>query len=131
LVIALALVAHRDRAAGGAVAGLAMATSLAIGLETLPILVAAAAVEACLWLAEPDRYRGALISFGTAFAFGTLGHFLLATAPAQYAAISCDMLSITYVTPALLGGLGLVAVASIGGALKSPWQRFMALAVAG
>lgn len=131
LTAALALVAWRERPAGGIVAGLAIATSLAIGLEAMPMLVSAIAIYACVWIAEPHRHRTALAAFGVTLALGTAGHFLLATAPASYLTPACDMLSITYIVPALLGGFGLAATATLTGYLVRPWQRFAVLAVAG
>lgn len=131
LTAAMALVALRTSPAGGIIAGLAMATSLAIGLETLTMLVAATAIYACLWLAEPQRYRRALTAFGATLALGTLAHFLLAIRPADYLLAACDMLSITYVVPAILGGAGLAAAAMLTSSIQQAQWRFAVLAVAG
>lgn len=127
LFMALALLVLRDRATGGLVVGLAMATSLAIGLETLPMVVAAATAVACVWLADPMRYRRLLSAFGAALGIGTLAHFLLATTPESYLAPACDMLSVTYVVPALLGGAGFVVAAAFTSTLPWAWQRMFVL----
>lgn len=128
---ALAVLTLRARAAGGIASALAMTTSIAIGLETLPMLVMTAAAFACLWLADPRRHAVTLAAFGSTLALGTLAHFLLATPPAAYAVPACDMLSITYAVPAVLGGAGLVAAAVLTGLLVQPWQRLLVLSAMG
>src|SRR5690606_21524445 len=45
------------------------------------------------------------------FALGTVAHFLFATAPSAYLMATCDMLSIAYVVPAIIGGGALAAIA--------------------
>lgn len=131
LVVLLALLAGRDRIIGAIVAGVAMATSLAIGLETLLVAVTAAACYALLWTWHPARYRRPLIAFGAALLLGAGAHFLIATSPMRYAEFACDMLSPVQLTALALGVAALVAAAIIGSRFASYWQRFALLAVGG
>jgi hypothetical protein len=131
LVLLWALLAWRDRIAGGILAGLAIATSLAIGLETLPVIVVSFALYALLWIGDPWRHRLPLAAFGATLALGTASHFLLAVPPMNYAVAACDALSIVYIVAAGLGGAGLVTVPLLASALRAPWLRAFVLAFAG
>lgn len=131
LVMAWCLLGARDRAFGGATAGVAAATSLAIGMETLPILGVVTAVLVVLWTGDPLRYRGALAAYGSTLGLASLGHFLVATAPENYAVAACDALSIVYVVPALLGGGLLAGGAWLGPAFRTPLPRFALMTVLG
>ena len=113
LLTLFALLAARDRPWGAIVAGLSCATGLAIGMESLPLVAMTIAIYVLLWLFEPQRFSRPLTHFGLTIASASLGHFLLATAPANYAVAYCDMLSITYVVPALIGGTALAMTARL------------------
>ena len=112
MLSAIALTAMRTRVWGGVVAGVASATSLAIGMESIPVVAATIAIFALLWLTEPSHYRRPLIAFGATIAAATCAHFLFATAPPAYFIATCDMLSIAYVVPAIVGGGALAATAA-------------------
>ena len=127
----LALLVRRDRISGGVIAGLAFATSIAIGIETLPFLAVAIATMAVLWALEPERYWPATVAFGVSLAFGTLAHFLIAVAPARYAIPACDMISITQVVALGLGGLTMAAVAALATPLRLVEARLTITVVAG
>jgi hypothetical protein len=116
----LVLLTARRTPWGGFLAAILAATSLAIGLEALPVVAATVGIYALLWVAEPAAYRSALIAFGVGFAAAVTGHFLLATAPAVYLAPACDLIAIPYVTIALAGGAALALAALIG----SRWSVF-------
>jgi hypothetical protein len=131
LVVTLAMLRWRDRVMGGVIAGLAFATSIAIGLETLPYLAIAMGIITVLWAFDPERYWPATVAFGVTLALGTFGHFLIATAPERYATAACDMISITYVVALGLGGLTLAAVAALAAPLRLPETRLTVAIVAG
>jgi hypothetical protein len=118
----LVLLTLRRRISGGLIAGLLVATSLAIGMETLPLALAAIAAYALCWVADPIGHRNALIGFAASLAACTAGHFLLATEPSLYFVAACDALSITYVVVMALGALGL-AVAAIVASRLGLWSR--------
>ena len=123
LVMALCLIAGRERLAGGIIAGLAGATSLAIGMETLPLLAVVTTIFVLLWVADPSRYRLPLAGYGAALGLGTLAHFFIATAPQEYFGTACDALSVVYVLPALAGGFALFGGALLATSLPARWQR--------
>lgn len=127
----LVMVVWRDRIRGGLLLGLILATSIAIGVETLPFLAAAIATMVILWTREPDRYWAATVACGVTLAVATLIHFLIAVAPARYGVQSCDALSITYVGALGLGGLTLATVAALAAPLRHPEARITAMIVAG
>lgn len=131
LIIALSLVAGRERISAGIVAGLAGATSLAIGMETLPILAVATAAFVLLWVGDPRRFASPLAGFGLALGGGALAHQLLASAPADYFVPACDALSVVYVVPALIGGTFLAGGAVLCAGLTAPWQRLALMATLG
>lgn len=125
------LILWRDRVVGGVVVGIALAASLAIGLETLPFIAVGIAAMVLFWTIDPERYWAATVSFGVTLAVGTLAHFLIATAPSRYGVAACDMISIVYVAAMGLGGLALAAVAALAATLRSPVLRLVAMGAAG
>lgn len=131
LVLAVALVTRRDELAGGVIAGIAAGTSLAIGLETLPVIVAATACLALLWLAEPQRYRAPLAGFSATFAAVAIGHFILATAPSRYADLACDGLSMVHLLAIGAATGALLIAASLTAWLPMLYHRLGALAAGG
>lgn len=87
-------------------AGLAVATSIAIGVESLPMVVATIATFGLLYVTGPVHSRAVRL-FAVAFALGTVGHFLIALPPAEYGQAACDAISLVYIYLALASGLGL------------------------
>ncbi len=130
LVAAWALLLHRERTGGAAIAALASSTSLAIGMEAIPFVAATIAAYGLLWLTDPERYRVPLAAFGTILGLSTALHFIAATAPASYADAACDMLSVAYVVPSLCGAAGLAAIALLLSNLRI-WSRALALICGG
>jgi hypothetical protein len=86
-------------------AGIAAATGLAIGIECVPLVAAAIAAFALMWVYLPER-ADALRGFGLSFALASLGHLLLAAPPSRWFVPASDMLSIVYVAAAI--GTGVV-----------------------
>jgi hypothetical protein len=94
-----------------AVAGLTAATSLAIGLETLPAVMLAVAGLIAAWIHDGDRWRAGLITYALTLAAATALHFLATVPPDRWLVPACDALSPVYLSTAALGGLGLSAIA--------------------
>jgi hypothetical protein len=122
----LGLLVGRTRWTGGAWAGVLAATSLALGIETLPLIATAIAAMAFCWIADPSRHKAALGALGATFAFASLGHFLLATPPAAYFVPVCDMLSSVHVVAGAGGGVALLALALAPTPVHA-WQRLVLL----
>lgn len=113
----------RWSALGGACAGL----SLAISVENLPFLVAAAAAYAAAPAVTPARAR-ASVAFGLSFALSTLAAWAAFADP--LAGPVCDALSSFHVSLAMLGGFGLAGLCMAAGRLSAP-QRWIGLAALG
>ena len=124
LVVALAL--RMDTGARfAAAAGAGCALMLAIGLETLPYVAVLTAVVAVRWALHPQAGR-ATAGFAAAFALAAPALMLATGAPALRTA--CETLSWTYCAPALVGGLGLAALAASGACPGGSTGRLAALA---
>lgn len=109
LSLALAGLVRADRSAGwSALAGGAAAFSLAVGLEMLAALVAAAGCLTLMWVIEGERWRPGLVAFAGSFAIAVVAFTIIAVAPERWAMTVCDAISPAY---ALLGGTGGAAVA--------------------
>lgn len=102
-----ALLLGRRRAAGGALAGLLAATCLAIGIETIAIVLAGCAAMALCWLLDPLAHRAGALGFAAGLAGGAILHLLLATPLPAILVAACDVLSVVYVTAAVLGSAAL------------------------
>jgi hypothetical protein len=114
----LATIAGRSQAIAAIAAGLLAATSLAVGIETLPFILVAIIAFSLFWVR--DGAAGANTRrFAIAFAAGSTLHLLLATPPSLYAAGACDALSATYVLGAALAGGALLVATLIGGSLDA------------
>lgn len=96
---------HNPRWAIGA--GLAAATSLAIGMETLPQIATTITVFGLFWVAAPEK-GPTMRLFGIGFALFSLVHLVLALPPADWFQVACDALSIVHVGAAI--GVGIVFV---------------------
>ncbi|MDB5537136.1 MAG: Oligosaccharyl transferase [Devosia sp.] len=105
-VAAIATITALRRPGAAIGAGLAVATSLAIGIETLPVVIAAVAIYGLVYVASPIHAR-AIRNFGLSFGLGTLLHLGVALPPSLWFVPACDAISIVYVTAALAVGLGL------------------------
>lgn len=90
-------------------AGLAAATALAIGIESLPSVAAAILAFGLMWVLVPGR-ADALRGFGLGFAVATLVHAALALSPDRWLLPACDALSLVYVALAVGVGAGFTAL---------------------
>jgi hypothetical protein len=116
-IVALALI-WPDRGFGVAVlAGIAAAFSLAIGLETLPFVIAAGVIALTQFLAQGDRRHGMFLA-GFAVTLGIAAGvlFLGQTAPALRGALWCDRLALP-----VLAVICVAVSASLAACLARPW----------
>lgn len=130
LAVILSTIAARTSIRWSVVAGVAAATALAIGTESIPVLLAGLVTVPMFWVLDPFN-RAAVLAFAASFGLASLTHFLAVTSPSAYLTGACDALSLTYVSAAGLYGLAIVVVLSLGRWLAHPIARFAALAVSG
>ena len=119
LLLLIALRGAMDGArAWAAAGGLAMAASLAVGVESLPLLCAVGVWVALRWAMLGEAARAQATRYGIGLAAGLAALFPL-TAPAMaWRGGYCDALSVDLVAPVLAGALllaGLAARASQAG----------------
>ncbi len=118
----------RSGITGGVMAGLALAVSVAIGMETIPYLIIIAGYAALRWACvRPGGTKTdpAIAAFGLFFALGLVAAYDLSI-PWHVRPV-CDAFSQAYLLPGVLGGVGLAA-AVIAGVNWKPRERFAALA---
>ncbi|OQP87703.1 hypothetical protein BTR14_03835 [Rhizobium rhizosphaerae] len=99
----------RRRAASHAIAGLCVALAMAVGAETAPLMAAACGCVALAWV-----WRGmarAAASFGLTLAAALGAAFFLTIPPSHYGMVTCDNLSIGFVSLGAAGGAMLAGAA--------------------
>jgi hypothetical protein len=103
-MLSLVLVSLTDpkRARGGALAGIATALSLAIGLEMLIYLAAAGAIIALMWVRDQGQARR-LATYGASLAGGCGLVYLLFTSQANSLPV-CDALSPVWLSVMVVAG---------------------------
>lgn len=109
-----------------AVAGLAAATAIAIGVETTPFVAAVCIVVAVSWAWEGEPFAHAAKAFGLALALSISLFFFGTVPPRLYSTVTCDNLSLGYYSLAALGG-GLLLFAATFASRGSRLLRFVAL----
>lgn len=111
LALTIAGSADRRQVRGGITAGLATATSFAIGLELLPTLALVGAVTALRWIWDRQE-APRLAAYGLALSGGCAVGFLL-FASYDNRQFVCDALSPVYLSTLLLAGALLVGMARL------------------
>ncbi len=126
--LAMVGLARPDRGPGPAAgAGLAVATSLAVGIETLPHLAALGAFMALHWALRGAAARPATVAFAAALGLGAAALFA-ATAPAEaWRGGFCDAFSADQAVPLLTAAAGL-ALAALALSDRPALLRLAALA---
>lgn len=116
LGLALAVIRGLERPGWALAAGVIGATGLAIGIEALPLVVAAAAGIGLAYVMDGLRAR-ALAFYGSGFGGATLIHLAIARPPGRWLEPACDMISATYALAGLLlaGATLLLALPAIAG----------------
>lgn len=127
LAIAWTAVESLTRPRFAFVAGVVAATALAIGIEAVPVIVAAILAFGLLWVFLPHAARQ-LRMFGLAFAGGTLVHLAIALPPERWFEPACDALSLTYAVAAILVGAAFTALSLVRA--PSAWLPRLAIGVA-
>ena len=120
---------HQPQLAVGA--GLCAAVMLAIGIESLPYVVAMGAWFALSWACRADvrskTESQKLRYFGLSFASGTLLLYLLTVPAGGLTRVDCDAVSLAFFVPALLVGGGFALLAAMRPRLQSAPQRLLSL----
>jgi hypothetical protein len=93
LAVALALARSDRPVRRGLAAGLVAGLSLAIGLETLPVIAAAGLFVVADWVLHGAAASGRLAGFGTGLLAASVLLFGVQTAPALWTVPACDALS--------------------------------------
>lgn len=127
----LSVIESRRHAFAASISGLLAATSLAIGLETLPFVVLTIVVYGMFLAENPAQHGRAVRWFALSFCGGTFAHFLFATSPSAYFVPACDMLSLTYVVASSAASAALLIAAGICGRFKTAWVRLLFIAALG
>lgn len=132
--MALALIAtlgliDRRRVRGGAIAGLALATWLAISLEGLPMIAAVFAVVALRWVVAPQVDAALMRATAAVAAAASLILFIATASPAAWRTPACDAMSPPYIAALGVAAIGMVAVTLLP--LRSWPARLAALGVVG
>ena len=123
---------QRERAGWTAsLAGIGIAFSLGIGLQSLPFMIGVAAIFAADWAWRGESRGPAMAGFGAGLTAGAVAVFLLDVPPSLYAQGSCDAFSAAHLIAASLGGMGLLALASLPTVKSSRNLRFLCLAALG
>jgi hypothetical protein len=91
---------------GGIIGGLALAASLTIGFEMLPLQVIVVLVLAIIWVLNPNR-SAQLKGLAQALGFGILIGFFINVAPQNYFIGDNDRLSIAQTMPIIFGCISL------------------------
>lgn len=112
---------------GGVTTGLASAVSLAIGLEFIPYVAAAAGITALYWAWDADQRRR-LSAYGAALGIGTGVGFALFASYANRAPV-CDALSPVWLSVAAAGGAMLYGLPRLK--LDTQGKRLIAAVVVG
>lgn len=128
LIAARCLLAVPSVRAGVAI-GLAVAASLAIGLESAPLCAIILAVVALRWGVEGSARASMLAATGAGLAGGVAVAAWLLT-PRLWPAGLCDTFTPPIAWVALLAG-GLLTIVALLPALRTPGRRIAGLAVAG
>ena len=114
----------------GAVAGTAVALSVAVGVEVYLFAAIMCGWFVLVWLMQPKASADFVTAFGLALSFVAGVVFVGTVAPSDYSLVTCDALSMITVSAAMVGGLGLAGVAmTLSG--KSLFGRAAGLAVLG
>jgi uncharacterized membrane protein YhaH (DUF805 family) len=127
LAVMVAALTDPKRARGGAILGVATATSLTIGLEMLPYLAIGGAAAVLMWIRDSLEARR-LFTYGASLAGGCAFSWLVFTSNDNSLPM-CDVLSPVWLSAMVLAGALCVALASWSPG--KPLARFAAAAAGG
>lgn len=115
-------------------AGLSVATAIAIGVEVYIFAAIICAYVAISWAFYGHSIRRRTIGFGMGLFLGLLSAFLLTIPSSEYGLIYCDALSSVTLLAGAIGGLGLASLTFIApkfSIFKSLPSRFLGLVFLG
>jgi len=127
LLLALVYGVCRWDGAGGAIAGAAVPASVAVGLETLPVLVAALLALVMAWILDLRSARTMLRSTGIACVAAALLFALVQIPPAELLTAHNDAWSAPYVLSLMAFGLLAATVPALLPPAATPMVRVFAL----
>lgn len=130
LGVALCLMQPQPGRREGLAAGALSALSLAIGLESLPFIVAAGLFAAGAWIVSGEPARRLFAGFALALGGVAPALFAVQTAPAAWGATACDALSPPWLWLCAAAGLTGAAASLLGDRLSQAASR-LALAAGG
>lgn len=110
VAVVLGIVGRHSRALA-ITGGLAMAYSLAIGVETLPHLAVAGLAVALIWIFGGARERRQTVDFALSLGLGLPLLFVVSAPPTAYQGGFCDGLSRDLAAPVTIGALALALTA--------------------
>jgi hypothetical protein len=131
LLLALVYGVCRWDGAGGAIAGAAVPASVAVGLETLPVLAVALLALVMAWIFDLRGARTMLRSTGIACAAAALLFALVQIPPAELLTAHNDAWSAPYVLSLMAFGLLSAAIPALSSPSATPMVRLFALGVPG
>ncbi len=99
------------RPGAGIAAGVLSGASLAIGLETAPLVVVAAGLFGLAFIVDGAPLRRVVAAFGATFAFSTLLLFAATVPTSRWGIVAADALSLPWLWMAAGGGSALVLLA--------------------
>jgi hypothetical protein len=108
------------------IAGSIAAVMMAIGFETLPVIVVAGVFYFSLWFCRQTSAAILLRNFGSGFALSTLALFFATTPQALYFSVVCDAQSFASTLFALGAGASCAILAILSPHLRSYTQKFVA-----
>jgi len=109
-----------------AIAGALMALSLAIGLETLPLIVMFAGLVVALWIFRGADLQRSLGFFGLGLGIALPLAFFTTVGPQHWFDTVCDAYSPVYLVPGMAGAIGIAALALATPRLESLTARAVA-----
>ena len=113
-----------------AIAGVAAALAIAIGVETTPHILMAALIVAAQWLWLGKDMKAAAAAFALAMATALTAVFFLTVSPDRYGVVACDALSTGFYSLGVVGaGSFFLAVSAVSG--RSFASRLSALGFVG
>ena len=124
LALALATLNALRRPGWAIAAGFLGATGLAIGIEALPLVIAAAAGLGLAFVLDARAGRPIAL-FGASLALFTALHLAIARPPSRWLETACDMNSATYVVATLVLAVALALLALPMVARRGPWMRLL------
>lgn len=117
----------RASLASGAITALAIATSVEFALFFALVM----AIHVVEYIRDDEGSRLRLAAFGAGLATVAILAYPLAIPPGSYGRVACDSYSTPHLLALVLAGAAFIAAAGIGGKVKSPFLRAVAVTLPG